>query len=446
MALIDVQPNLIQPGETVLVAVSGGADSVALLHTLCALSQQGGFSVAACHVEHGIRGQESLRDAAFVQALCTGLGVLFVLKQCNAPQFAAESKQSLETAARTLRYQLLCAAAEELHAQKIALAHHQNDQAETVLMHILRGSALKGAVGMQPVSKMHGKTLIRPFLSVSKAEILAQCAQNGWEYRTDSTNISTVYTRNHLRAVLESLQTVYPDAGEKIATFAQNIAPDEAYLSAVAQVKYDKLVHHTTGGVVVDEFAKFLPSAIRNRLLYMAARPFGELSGGHVRLLSQLLQQAPGTGADLPGCRVLRIHGGLQLGAPQSGEPFYIPFAVGEHVLPHGTLCVQLQPPPKTVQQAGVHFLDAGKVPPNAVIRSRKSGDMFWALGSGGHTKLKEYLIDKKIPSPLRATLPLIAQEHAILYIAGTMVGEEVKVLQNTKAVYCIVWRPNTLQ
>jgi tRNA(Ile)-lysidine synthase len=223
----------VQKEHRVLVGVSGGADSVALLHAMCALREQHVIAdVAAAHLHHGIRGVDADADMAYVRALCASLHVQLETAHADVPALAKSTGKTLEEAAREARIAFLHQAKDKLCAHWIALAHHAGDQAETILMHLIRGSGLNGLQGMQPVRD----DIIRPLLLVSRKTIIDYVSQHGLQYRSDVTNEDLHYTRNRVRhQLLPLLKEFNPSIEESLCRMAQRLAEDEAYLMSQAE-------------------------------------------------------------------------------------------------------------------------------------------------------------------------------------------------------------------
>ena len=230
------QEELIQPGDFVLAGVSGGADSVCLLLLLLQLRESMGFSLGAVHVEHGIRGEESDRDAAFVEALCAGDGIGCRVYHVDAPMLAREEGIGLEEAARRLRYECYLQEAGRVGAArvKVALAHHAEDLAETVLFQLVRGSGVQGLGGMPAKRKLaEGVWLVRPLLSVSREQVEEYLQVCGQSYQTDSTNGDLAYSRNRIRhAVLPQLVSVNSQAVQHICQSAAQLSDLCDYLDS----------------------------------------------------------------------------------------------------------------------------------------------------------------------------------------------------------------------
>lgn len=213
------------PGDQVLAAVSGGPDSVCLAHYLSALRRRRGFSLNFLHVHHGLRGREAERDAAFVRRLGKALGVPVAVVRAPVRRRARERGKGLEDAARELRYQALIGAARELKCNKVATAHQMDDQAETVLLHLMRGTRLKALAGIPPQRRLApGIALIRPLLALKRSEVLEYLRIHGLGHRLDRSNLSPRFTRNWLRAkVIPIFETRNPRIREHLAGIAEQV-------------------------------------------------------------------------------------------------------------------------------------------------------------------------------------------------------------------------------
>ena len=229
----------VKQSSALLVACSGGADSAALTDALWQLKDECCYKITVMHVEHGIRGQEALDDAEFVKNFCAERGLAFVCRHVNAPDYALQNGLSLEDAARRLRYKELFAYAAEAGCDYIVTAHQADDQAETVLMQLMRGSGTSGLGGMKAAS---GK-LLRPFLFVRRTEIEAYCQERGLRFCNDSTNDDVRYTRNRIRKeLLPYLEKVYPNVITALGNTAQLARADNDFAAYHAQVFYNQNV------------------------------------------------------------------------------------------------------------------------------------------------------------------------------------------------------------
>ncbi len=297
------QYNMLPEGSSVLCAVSGGADSMCLLHWLHALQQERRFRLYAAHFEHGIRGDESLRDAAFTEEQCRRLGIPCTLGRGDVPAFAAQQKIGLEEAARVLRYRFLEETADRLGCDRIATAHNQNDNAETMLMNLCRGAGTRGLAGIPPV---RGR-LIRPLLATDRASIEAYLRENDIPHIEDSSNQDDRNTRNRIRhQLLPLLEEMNPSMLLAFSRTASLLREDEEYLNRLAEEFLKE--HRKENQIPAKELRKLDP--------VVAARVLRLLCGTGVSMerTKALLEFAKGTERgvlELPGRKVRRQKGEL---------------------------------------------------------------------------------------------------------------------------------------
>lgn len=418
--------NLFSSGDVIGVGCSGGSDSLALLHYLAKNQEKFDIEVVAIHVDHGIR-ENSYLDADFVREKAREFGVRFYKFRVDCPKIAKEKSISLETAGREARYGIFRSLLEKGVIDKVALAHHVSDQAETVLMHIFRGCGTAGARGMSPISD---KVYVRPFLNTTKQEILDYLAQNGLDYREDETNVDTSYNRNFVRHVLmKEIASRWPNAESAIANFAKAIKEDDDYINkqvyGEAMINEDKLVKIPTSYFVYD-------SAIVSRIIFKAVKSIGitqDIEKKHIDLIKDLaIKGANGSRVFLPFEAIAVKEYDYLTIYNRHKEPvkFSLEFRSGEFEVPgYGKLIV------KRVKDFAVKegqlLIDFRKVPKDAMWRFREDGDVFTKFG-GGTKKLKSYMIDKKIPLRLRDSIPVLAVGNDILAIAGVEISDKVKV------------------
>ena len=253
--------NMLPPGTRVLCAVSGGADSVCLLHLLTSMREERDITVLAAHFEHGLRGEESREDAAFTQNLCSELGVFCAVGQGDVKGYAEENRLGTEEAARKLRYAFLEQAADELGCSRIATAHTLNDNAETMLMNLCRGSGTAGLAGIPPV---RGR-IVRPLLLVTREEVEAYLGNHGLEHREDSTNRDDAFTRNRIRhQLLPLLESFNPSFVKTAGKTAELLREDENCLSQMAEQFLED--HPLSAGISVEDLLA-LPKAVAGRVI-----------------------------------------------------------------------------------------------------------------------------------------------------------------------------------
>ena len=396
-------------GRHVLVALSGGADSVALLTILCRARDAGMLSVSAAHFEHGIRGAESLGDAEFCRRLCLDMGVTFVPGRADVPEIARRTGEGLETCARRLRHSFLDETARILGAELIALAHHLDDQAETVLMHLLRGSGPEGAAGMRRVS---GR-LYRPLLGVRKAEILEFLRAEGIGWREDSTNAVADNPRNRLRLeAIPALERAYPAGMRAIARFAENMAVENDYVSRMTDAFISARVKALPHGWRID-----LTGDCEEALLRRAIRRLCGPDLTSAKLME--LMELP------PACDVVNgLRATVCAGSMYITRRFEAPApqllkldGVTELAGICRINCIDADPVPektlKSTQVLSKSALDG------AVLRTRMDGDRISPLGMNGTKSLSDYMTDLRVDRPLREVTPIVAKGREVLWVVG---------------------------
>lgn len=427
-------------GKKICVAVSGGADSVALLHYLKSRESECGFLLSAVHCEHGIRGAESLADMEFVREYCKKLGVALSVFAQDCPTVAAKEKISLETAARNFRRGCFAALIAEKKADYIATAHHQNDEAETVLFRIARGASLTGASGM----KARDGWLLRPFLDWKKAEILAYAAANGLAFCTDSTNADTEFTRNYLRAeVLPALETAVDGAVGNIARFAERAADDDEVLYEYARALLT-VFDGEDGRTYTVAFNEKKPLFYRACLLAMKGLGLEkDYTSAHLEGVYALQKSERGARCDLPkNIEAVKRENGILFhvkknsnGVENCGkDEKSAPKAFGLDGFDGGRYAVILsQTPLQSEGEWKVLRADEDKIPSSALFRFRQEGDVIARFGGGTKT-LKKFFNEEKIPVEEREYLPLIAEKNGEVYaVCGVEISEKIKVDENTK-------------
>jgi len=388
--------DMIHPGDRIVCAVSGGADSVALLWAMYLLQDKLDIHLEAAHFNHGLRGEESDRDEAFVRALCQGYGI-----PCHVGRGEVKSgKKGLEAAARDARYAFL----KSLDG-KIATAHTANDNAETVLMHLVRGTGLKGLGAIAPVN---GK-LIRPMLMVTREDVLSFLEQYHLGFVTDSTNDTDAFLRNRLRHhVMPLLQQENPQLVQNMSAMAMELREDEAAL----QQEVPKQSAYQV------QLLRNMPPALRNRTLaaFLEQQGVKEPERVHVELAESLVfSRNPSAHADFPGnVRICRNYDMLA-SVDMERTPFQIPLPQSGSVeVPHLGIRVICAPCEESCREK-----DCFTVKPvgDLVLRSRRPGDEIRL--PGGTKSLKKLFIDKKIPAAERVSVPVVADDAGVLGVYG---------------------------
>lgn len=440
--------SLIAPGSSVLAAVSGGADSVALLCILARLREELDCTLYAAHLNHGIRGAAADADEAYVEELCQRLGVPLTCLKLDIPGLAREHGHTLEQEGRIARYDFLERTRAGVGAQCVAVAHHMDDEAESVLMHLMRGSGLAGLTGI----KARRGNIIRPLLCVRRAEIEEYLHSLGVAYCTDETNLIREGTRNRIRLDVVPYVEKYinPAFTQALCSMAELVSRDEEYLAKTAR---DALEAASRDGGFEREALAALPMPILTRAIRIALADIGavvDIERSHVEKAAGMIASGR-TGAMMDmHCALMRISYGLvyferpdeKRGA--SFEAFEIPFAVeGETRTPEGVFCAHITDDLTVGADPYTAYMDFAAVPEALTVRRRLPGDRFRPLGAPGERKLKEYFIDRKLPREARET-PLVASGGTVLFVPGCGIADSVKVKANTARVLRVKYTKNS--
>ncbi len=443
------QFHMLQPGGRVITAVSGGADSVCLLTLLCGLKMRWNLSIAAVHVHHGLRGGDTDRDAAYVERLCGSLGVPVKVVHVDVRRYAEEQGLSEEEAGRILRYETFTREAEAWEAQegtdlvKIAVAHHGDDQAETILHNLCRGSGLAGLGGMQPVN---GR-IIRPLLNMSRAEILEFLEFRGLDYCEDSTNRSDHYTRNRIRGNLIPAIKSQVNAGAvdnilrmgRIASQADQYLREQAGKWIQEHVVLKTGVHHSIfipAGPFLN-LADILRSYAIYLLLCEAAGRAKDLTAVHVDQVEELFGKAVGRRVSLPyELSAVRGYEGVALErGPFCQEQGAAAGQSREIGLPQAKItCFSYKKGMEIPKNQYTKWFDCGKIKGTPVVRKRETGD-YITLADGSRKTIRRFMIDEKIPKEQRDQIPLLADGSHILWIIGYRISEYYKIGPDTTRV-----------
>lgn len=449
-----ISNGLIKNGDAVLAAISGGPDSVCLLHVLYTLSKELNISLSAIHINHMLRGAESDADEHYVKELCEGLGIPIRSVSVDISELSRSRGISLEEAGREARYAEFDKYADETGSTVIAVAHNRNDQAETVLMHILRGSGLTGLSGM---GFRRGR-VIRPLLETNRSEIEEYCHEQRLKPRTDSTNLKEDFTRNRVRLnLIPYINANFDiDVTGSLCRISKLAGLDNNYLEKCADEEYDVIVEKTGTDFIHFklESLRRLHPAIMGRVLRLALQKLaGSLKGiesVHVDLLADLILEGK-TGPVIQLPRNLRAgisYGILKIYIKKEEKPAS-PFnqnieVPGQTFVKELALTIKAEIVEKSteVDKCGklgynsmVQFFDYDLLKEGINIRNRMAGDIFRPYKSNGTKKLKEFFIDSKIPRDLRSDIPVIAIGNEVVWVAGYKISDKFKLTENTKSV-----------
>ncbi|NLO82549.1 MAG: tRNA lysidine(34) synthetase TilS [Clostridiales bacterium] len=441
--------KMLSSGERVLVGLSGGPDSVALLHLLKRFGQTMGLTLFAAHVHHGIRGTEADQDADFVVQLCQQWDVPLFIEKFNVPELAAEMGVTEEEAGRMVRYRFFDQVFEKIDGHKIALGHHRDDQAETILHNILRGTGMRGLKGMEFVRD--GK-YIRPLLEVSRRDIEKYCRDNGLSFRIDATNRDTGYTRNRIRyQLIPYIQKNFnPNIVDVLVRMGVLIRDEDEFLDHYCREQYERMTVFTGQNNEIGlDLKAFLSChiAVRRRILRMALERLRGLEGiqaNHIDgVINMLSGSATGSELQLPGGVVVyKDYGHVVLSCDKTMEH---PIEFQYHLNVPGKVIIRetgMEIAARNVQRREVCFsspwciyIDGDVIRGRLRVRKRRKGDRFKPFGMEGVKKLKDYFIDNKIPRRKRDSIPLVTDEHNIIWVVGLQIHQDYRITGNTKNI-----------
>ena len=456
------QHQMIQPKETVLVGVSGGVDSLALLYALYTLRHQIDCQLHVAHLDHGLR-EDSAADAVYVAEQADLLAIPISSMKIDVPQLMRDQKLSAEVAARRARYQFYECVSKRIGATKIGLGHHRGDQAETVLMNLLRGAGASGLKGMLPVRE--GK-FIRPLLAFSRKEIEDFVAQLGLQPRCDATNYQLDYLRNRVRLeLIPALERAYNSNIQNVLNHTTELLQAESdYLEMLAHDAFQvcQVESYTPDTFILDRrlFQEY-HLALRRRILRIAiAEVFGEVTDlyfNHFESMLNLIDgEAPNSALDLPnGGAFRRAYNRILI---QKSTDIHTPFEYEVAVPGHTALPLLDAEMIATVVEHPMNHTEADKFPDGKfqavfdldrlqlplMLRQRRDGDRFHPFGLQGTKKLKDLLIDAKIPRQERERVPVLMSEAEIIWVVGYRTSEPFKIRTDTKRRLYLSYSPST--
>jgi tRNA(Ile)-lysidine synthase len=475
--------DLWKPGARLVVAVSGGADSLCLVGTLLALRAQGHSwapgEIVVAHLDHGLRGAAGGEDAAWVETFAHERGVQFASEAVDVAALARQERRSLEDAARITRYAFLRRVASEVSAERVCVGHTQDDQAETVLLHLLRGSGLAGLAGMTPLAG----DIARPLLDLTRKDTLAYCSAHGWAPREDRSNDDMRFLRNRVRGELLPILAGYnPGLRETVARNAALIREDNRYLDELTTALYHggpiERMDETIGlprGWLRDQ-----PLALRRRLLRQAVNDLRDLANSsaglearHIIQLDELLDAGrTGKSLNLPGglravlsydaltitrslaatrravsAREWRLSAPGCAEAPEMGWRVRAWFVETPPGLESGAL-----PDLPSIGQAGTPadlgraesrvYLDADVAGDDLLVRAWRPGDRFCPLGMKQEKKLQDYFADTKVPRALRSHIPLVVNRSHLLWVGGQRIDDRARLTPATQRILALQIEP----
>ncbi len=450
--------RLFGSAERVLVAVSGGADSVALMFALVRLAEAQVITAKLLvgHVNHNLRDEASERDEQFVAEMAEGFGVRVMTRSVDVRTYAGENKLSIETAGRDLRAGALTDIANENGCKLIATAHHKNDNAETVVHRLLRGTGFRGLAGIWPKKDFPGGvTFIRPLLCVSRERIIEYCKANGLGWRHDHTNDDVSYTRNKIRRLLLPELTAGCDGSlvEELASLSRNCRLLYERLCAEAEKLWPVVVlAQEQGKVVLDkkvfcDQAEIVQAELFRRALVAIGSGERNLKEGHYRQVMELADGAGGRTVELPGGflargeyeKIIFTKSIARENLPAKSKTLEIGGKVrfGDYLISGEVLdakgCDLGEF--KAGKDEFVEWFDFDKLVGPLVVRQRQRGDRFWPIGGAGEKKVGKFLTAAKVGQEVRERLLIIADSEKIIWLGPLRAGEITKVTHQTQKI-----------
>ncbi len=432
--------SMLQPGDSVVVACSGGADSTALLEFFCQNRRQLALSeVSAVHVNHLLRGEEAMRDEGFVRKFCASRGIHCIVERRDVRKLANQSGESLETCGRRIRYEILEAAAETCHA-KIATAHTLGDNAETLLFHMARGTGRRGLCGIPPV---RGR-IIRPLIFCTRQEIEDYLNCRGLSYCTDSSNFETDFARNQIRrVVIPALEQVNQAAQANLVRMSRRLREEEDFLETLCRDQIEQM--ETPLGYDCEKFSGLHP-ALQRRIAFSLAKSRGvSMDGKRVELLRRVMEAGHGQirlNEDFYA-KISHFLLTFERVGKKSREVCEIPLTQllngeGEsHVSVFITERKNWENFKKIHKNLLKSTLDYDRIIGNAVLRCKRPGDSIRLVNRGMTKTLKKLFSESKIPAQVRECLAVLSDEQGVIWAEGFGCDERVAVTGKTRRFLC---------
>ncbi|MFO0837213.1 MAG: tRNA lysidine(34) synthetase TilS [Phycisphaerae bacterium] len=449
--------RLLEAHQRWVVGVSGGPDSTLLLHAMKAISDRRElrWALHVAHLHHGLRGVDADADAAFVRGLADQMGLPTHLERADIPRIVEDGGGSTEEVARQRRYEFLERVALQAGAESVAIAHHADDNAETILHRIIRGTGMRGLGGMSPIRAVRPASrvlLVRPFLSQRRATIEALCQERGLETRTDASNLSTDYTRGRIRNLVMPMlrKTMNPGVADALLRLGEQARWLGDYLDDTAARAFESLiVSEAPRRIVLNARAlngkqMLTQAAVVRRAITQVLGAEGDLSFAHVEaVLRMAAERASGKELHLPGPLLVRKQYDRLEFCPLGDDHQTPPFAPVIVNSPGATALAPLEAELFTqvcdvdagkiaelrrVAHPFEEWVDLDRLMPPLVVRGRQEGDRFWPLGAPGSKTLSEFLIEKKVEPAVRARTGLLCDQAGLVWVMPLRIDERVKL------------------
>ncbi len=444
-----------------LVAVSGGPDSVCLLYVMFKLKKELDIELHAAHLNHQLRGAESDADAQYVFDLARSLGVPATIERQDIAGYQAQKRISLEEAAREVRYNFLAQIAKAIGASQVAIGHTRDDHIETILMHLIRGSGTRGLQGLAPHVKWQTAdtaiSVVKPLLKVSREETASYCLKHNLMPRFDSSNLSLSPLRNRIRLrLLPMLKSYNPRIADALLRTAHLAADDAAFLEEAGDRLWHQVAQRQENAIILDkESFLTLPPALKRQVLRMSLEKLignlKDIEARHIEEIMDALSKPAGRSLSLPGGLTFTIeYDRYLIGADslalsplpplESELTLTIP---GETTLAGWHVVANITNREQVVERGDslTARFDFDKTGDKMLVRNRRPSDRFCPLGMSQPKKLGEFMIDAKIPRLWRKQVPIVCSQQQIIWVVGWRIDDRVKVTENTKRVLCLRFR-----
>lgn len=443
--------SMIVNGDRIVIALSGGPDSVALLYSLAFIREKYSLELYSIHINHGIRGEEADRDENFSVQLSKKFDIPCKVVKVDIPNKAKELKISEELAGRQVRYEEFKKYAEKVRANKIATAHHADDVTETIFMRIIRGTGSQGFSGILPIRE---NCYIRPLLYISKSEILNLISKENLSFCEDKTNNTSDYFRNKVRnEIIPIIKTCNPNINKNIADMASILSEEGNFISKITENEFLTCAHENGGKIYLDILKiKNLHLAILRKVIRMAftkiLKSSYDVDFESCESVISLIDSEVGKEIILRDITVLRDYNFLIFSVKKNEEKEEDNFS--KHIFENGMIVEKadliftsyfLNDRPDFILKGGMTAVfDYDKINFPIYVRFRKNGDYFTPFGMKGKKKLKDFFSDEKVPLKIRDKIPLLVDScDKILWVTGFRISEQVKVIDSTKRYFVVL-------
>lgn len=442
--------GLLKNGDKVIIALSGGPDSTALLFTLNALKRQYGLKLHIAHLDHMFRGEEEARkDCDYVLNLANRLKLPFSLGRAKVKEYAKDAGLSLEEAGRHMRYEFLSNIAKDVGANKVALGHTLDDQAETILMRFIRGTGLGGLRGIPPIRRLDGKFIVRPLIEVWRKDIDEYLRNLKVKPRQDATNLMPKFLRNRIRhELIPYLEKFNPNIKEVLARNAENIVYDYEVLASSVDEAFKKCagIKDNLVEIRLRNF-KTKPLGLRRQILRKAIETskgnLRSIDYSHIENIEDLIESKRGS-LDLPDKMratktkrsiVFYKSSGFKIPVLKVYRELSVP---GRAFIPELHLSLEakfIEGRAEFKKSRRVEYVDYDKIKFPLYLRTWEKGDKFRPLGMAKEKKLQDFFVDEKVQRNRRGLIPLIVSGRKIIWVCGLRLSDDVKITKDTKKI-----------